>query len=935
MEGFHLWDSHSVSLTEADQDWGIASVEKTRFNFHSGEGGLSLADVEAKRAIYGSNVLTGEKAPSFLGLLFRHLIDFLMILLLVASGVSFGLGEYPDGAVILAIAVVNVFIGAFQEFRAEKTLEALRNLSASSAVVIRNGNQVEIPATDLVPGDLLVLSLSGAASAIPADARVVESVELSAIETILTGESKPVKKISNSETELDIGERFHATMVYAGTAVSSGRGLAIVVQTGMQTELGKIAAAVGKKKRVHTDLQRELQTISIVLFITGLVFALIVFASTAFDETYIRYTAVYAIAMIVAIIPEELPLVLTLTMVLGVRRMTKIHVIVRQMSALEQLGRVSNICSDKTGTITQGVMTVTAVYAVDSDLFAETAAVVSNSSSMQMMAFVAGKCNSSDGKIGQHTDIALRKFAIIQGFVDSSELLREYPFDSTLKRMTCIVATTTGNSGVSVLTKGSVETVLPFCTRTISGAPVDRELIERRSNEMSEQGLRVLLLAARGVVCNDAEFVNFSDGDSRELLECNLVCVGLVGLQDPPRVGVKEAIQDCVRGGITVHMLTGDAFATAKSIANQVGIADEASIVVHAREFESLSLDELQDVPRVIARCTPESKVKMVEALRQRGRICAMTGDGVNDAAALAAAHIGIAMGISGSDVTRQAAHIVLSDDNFISIVGAVREGRRIFHSIQKFVVHVLATNVGMVLLLMIGLSFRGADGQIIYPQSALEILVLNMFVLSVPLVGLVMEPPDFDVMVEQPRKSRYVLSKTLLTDILVYGVLLGACAIAVFTSIIFGVESNTIALALVASNCTNLTTSPITTSCNCNSPSNFANCQPYFAARGATFLAMALIIMFSAFNCRHGYRPFWHNLKAVTKTMLIGTIIVFCVVVLLIYVPGLNVYVMHHDMLTWQLGFSVAALVAYATLASLWKVVFKARFFPERKSSV
>jgi Na+-exporting ATPase len=935
------WDTQAVSLSHIGEgrepDWNKLSVDQVCFLLITDPNqGLSDLEVKERQKIYGLNVLHGEKSASFLGLVIRHLLDFLMILLLVASGVSFGVGEYVDGAVILAIAILNVLIGAFQEFRAEKTLEALRKLSASSAVVVRDGKQMEVPSSELVPGDLLHLAMSGSASAVPADARIVEAVEFSAIETMLTGESRPVKKTSDAELETQ-QERFHFNFVYGGTAVSSGRGRAVVVRTGMETELGKIAAAVGKKKHKHTDLQRELQIVSIILFVIGLVFAFVVFASTGFESTNIRYTAVYAIAMIVAIIPEELPLVLTLTMVLGVRRMTQLHVIVRQMSALEQLGRVTNICSDKTGTITQGVMTATRVWDAESDRFEDVATLKDTSTSLKLVVAVAGKCNSSHDGIGQHTDVALRSFAVSNGYFDTLTLLQEFPFDSTLKRMTSVVRDNQGQ--LSVLMKGSVETVLPFCARTLSGS-LSSELVYARTREMAEEGLRVILFAVRGAIAGDVVSVEFDESSSRESLEHDMICLGAVGLQDPPRDGVREAVQDCFRGGITVHMLTGDDLQTATSIAKAVCIVPESSLAMqamqamHARDFDALKdeqLDGLEEIPRVVARCTPESKVKMVHALRRRKLISTMTGDGVNDAPALSAAHVGIAMGISGSDVTRQAAHIVLSDDNFVSIVGAIREGRRIFHSIQKFVVHVLSTNVGMVLLLMVGLAFRDPFGIVLYPQSALEILVLNMFVLSVPLIGLVMEPPDFDVMAEPPRKSRYVLSRALLTDILVYGFILGACGIAVFSSIVYGVDHGVIN---TNPNCTTeiVATSNTTSSssCNCNSVSNFPSCQGIFAARGATFLAIALIIIFSAFNCRHAYRPFWHNLRSITRSMIIGTLIVLVVVFILIYVPVLNVNVMHHDMLTWQLGFSFAALAIYVFLACVWKLTLKWRFFPE-----
>ena len=284
-------------------------------------------------------------------------------------------------------------------------------------------------------------------------------------------------------------------------------------------------------------------------------------------------------------------------------------------------------------------------------------------------------------------------------------------------------------------------------------------------------------------------------------------------------------------------------------------------------------------------------------------------------------------------DVTRQAAHLVLSDDNFVSIVGAIREGRRIFHSIQKFVVHVLSANVGMVTLLMVGLAFRDDAGRVIFPQSALEVLILNMFVLSVPLIGLVIEPPDFDVMAEMPRKSRYVLSRILVTDILVYGFILAICGVAVFTSVVYGVENGVFNSNLLCSASANVTLP--SSSCSCNNPVNYADCNSIFTARAATFLALALMLCFSAFNSRYGYRPFWHNFKAINRQMIIGTVIVLAVVFMTIYIPGLNVVVMHQQAITWQLGLSFAALGMYVILACIWKLGFKPRIFPEEGANL
>lgn len=905
--------------------------------------GLSEEQVRDRRHEYGPNVLSGERPPSFVLLVLRHVVDFLMILLLIAAGVSLGLGEYVDGAVILGIAVLNVFIGAAQEFRAEKTLEALRSLAEVKAVVTRDGVKQEVNAADLVPGDIIHLALTGSASSVPADARVIESFDLAVTETMLTGESRPVQKtadpVGDDEAEQ---ERFFRNYVFGGCSVTKGSGTAVVVSTGMNTELGKIAASVGKKKKGQTALQRELYLVSVVLLIVGLVCAFVVFASNRFhigNVSTIKYTATYAVALIIAIIPEELPLALTLTMVLGVRRMTLTNVVVRQMSALENLGRVTNICSDKTGTITQASMVCVRCY-VNGQAFQVTGVGMQPTGQIMLggapvsgdvvwaLAEVCGACNSSALKepeqeggawqgIGQPTDVACLVFARKFGFDASRyEYLHDYPFDSALKRQTVLVRDLkTGQT--LCLAKGSSESILRLCGEA---ALLHQPGVE----EMAREGLRVIVLARKVVAPQDAATAQ------REELELGMEFVGMVGIQDPPRPGVMEAVEDCRRGGITVHMCTGDDVLTAGSIARQVHIVSDAEVVgrdddvMHARDFDALTdeqLDAKADLPHVIARCTPESKVKMLKALQRRGRVCVMTGDGVNDAPAVSTADIGISMGISGSDVTRQAAHIVLSDDNFVSIVGGIREGRRIFLSIQKFVVHVLATNFGMALLLMVGLAFRDTyTNELVYPQTALEIIIENMFVLSVPLIGLIVEPPHFDVMSLPPRKSRYVLSPVLITDICVYGFFLGALALASFSIVLYGAYPGPVSSTCVQS--LNATTTATT------HPEVL--CEPLYRARATTFLTMSFIIMFSALNNRHGYMPFWFELRLVPPVMWIGQAIVLAAIILFVYVPGLNHVVFHHTLITWELLISVGALLVYIVLATLWKTLLKHRLFPE-----
>jgi Na+-exporting ATPase len=1022
----NAWDEHMINMEHLEtglSSWHLLPSSTVMGMVEGTEAGLTTEEAHKRMLEFGPNELEGGQQVTFLRLLIHHLLDFLMILLIVAAVVALAVQEWVDGAVILAIAIANVLIGVFQEYRAEQTLEALRGVTASMALALRDGKKVELEARELVPGDIVFLSTDGSSSGVAADMRVLECRDLSVVETTLTGESKPIHKSPDTLTEVG-DERFYANMCYNGTTVGAGKGTCLVVRTGMSTELGKIAANVQKAKNKKTDLQRELHIVSLVLFCIGILFAIVVFAANSFhiNESRVNitntefpscdryydvetgaeidingvpvdstnpaiYTAVYAIAMIIAIIPEELPLVLTLTMVLGVKRMTKLNVVVRQMSALENLGRVTDICSDKTGTITQASMMLTRAwlpgnrrYAVsgmgfnpDGDIVQDfetheemtsddgeeagsrTASMMElepmrrNRSSTQVlskeemkgdlkpedaalsiMARICGQCNGSqlhfeNGQwtgLGQPTDVACRVFAIKMNFLPSTKMLHEYLFDSSIKRMTVVVGEDTDDDNhgrhQSVLCKGAVERIIPLCTKVVNEAGFAVPLgeddlleIELAVSRLASMGLRVLAFAARGYCVGEALHDNM---DSREAAEHDMTLIGLGGLQDPPRPGVGAAVQDCRRGGINVRMLTGDHLATAISIARDVKILQkEGEVAIDAVSFDNMTeaeLDQAIDLPRVVARCTHESKVKMVHSLHRRNRVVAMTGDGVNDAPALNEANIGVAMGKSGSDVTRQVASIVLSDDNFVTIVNGVREGRRIFLSIKKFVVHVLATNVGMVLLLMIGLSFQDPNGGTVYPQSALEILILNMYVLSLPLMGLVTEPPSYDVMMEPPRKSRYVLTKDVLSDIIMYGILLGSCAIATFTATLYGVYGGQIG-------------------CGCNSGSAGPDCTEVKRARGTTFLACSLILIFSAYNCRNAFEPVWRNFRTrpFNKVMFITSCIVFVSVMIFIYVPGLNTAVFHHEMVfeTWYVA--IAAFLFYAVCATIWKFI-KQRIF-------
>ena len=857
--------------------------------------GLDEEEVLARRAEAGPNALGGGGAPPLWKIVVHHVFDFLMLILAAAAAASFAVQEWVDGSVITAIAIVNVVIGVMQEARAEAALAALAALSASRAVVIRGGAPpTEVHAADLVPGDVILLAATGAASAVPADARLVEAADLTVVEATLTGESVPARKSAGPPARPPGGaattSRFPPNMVFSGTQVATGRGTAVVVRTGMATQLGRIAGRLNTGSK-QTRLQAEMARAGLALFAAGITLAFLVFAANKFNvdnPAGLKYTAVYAIAVVVALIPEELPLVLTLTMALGARRMAARSVIVRRLAALEQLGRVTDICTDKTGTLTAGAMAATRVWlpacdggggggggggkgggggggwgswvklavgggdpfdpspapgAITPQATSETAeggvAVASASAStsaspapveggLALLADAVSLCNAStlvldgggDGKkagsgdkgsggdaeagkggrrwraIGSPTDAALRALAGKLGrargtpaaaapaagspgrrggstagppapapatAADRAAIVREHAFSSALKTAATLVrAPADAGGGLTVYIKGAPDVLVQSCTRAVpagGGPPVPlgqdgREaVLEAVRSLAAEGGLRVLAVAVRGAALGDGPGGGAGGGGDaawpppgvdraadpadwpRAALEGpGLALVGLTGLRDPPRPGVTAAVADCVRGGITVRMLTGDAPATATAIAAEVGILPASAAAakagggvpsgglggggagghaVDAAAFDAAPeavVDSLLDLPRAIARCTPDTKVDMVRALHRRGAVVAMTGDGVNDAPALSQADVGVAMGIAGSDAARQVADVVLADDNFTSIVAGVREGRLIYTRIQLARTWFLWVGEGGVFFSF--LSFLCAHGQ-------------------------------------------------------------------------------------------------------------------------------------------------------------------------------------------------------------------------------
>jgi Ca2+-transporting ATPase len=725
--------------------------------------GLTDAQVAELRSRHGFNQLA-EAPPEPLWRKFLGQFNELVIwILIVAAVIAGAMGEWIDTLAILAIVLLNGFLGFLQEERAERALLALQKLSTPLAKVLRNGVLQSLPARELVPGDRLELE---AGDNIPADARLLEAFGLRVQEAALTGESVPVDKDPASvlSPATPLGDR--RNMVYLGTVVAAGKASAVVVATGMDTELGRIAGMLQRHEPEPTPLQRRLAELGRVLVVVCLVIVGIIFGLELWRGGALLEVFLLSVSLAVAAVPEGLPAVVTMALALGLQRMVKRNALIRKLPSVETLGAVTVICSDKTGTLTRNEMTVRELlaggerYAVTGTGYtprgqfvrAEEAVDPQAHADLILTLTIAAHCNNArllprgdDWQVlGDPTEGALVVAALKAGIDVAArpELLSEVPFDSERKMMSVVVA---GDAAV-LYSKGAPEVLLPRCSTERRAGRVEpltdgrRQEILQASADMAARALRVLALAYR----------EQPDSGQTEDPETDLVFAGLVGMIDPPREEVKEAVGKCREAGIRPVMITGDHPATALAIARELGIAESGDRALPGRELDDWSDDALagqvEQVP-VYARVTAEHKLRIVRAWKGRGQVVAMTGDGVNDAPAVKAADIGIAMGLTGTDVTKEASDMVLTDDNFASIVNAVEEGRGIFDNIQKFVHYLLACNAGEVLLMF----FAAVVGWPA-PLLAIQILWINLVTDGLPALALGMEPPERDIMKRPPR---------------------------------------------------------------------------------------------------------------------------------------------------------------------------------------
>lgn len=755
--------------------WHCTASDDVLKRVASRESGLLTFDASQRMQRDGRNAIIEGKARSIPAMFFDQFKDAMIIVLLGAAVISGLIGDVVDTLVVIAILVLNAVIGFIQEYRAERAIAALKKMAALNARVLRDNVQRDIPATELVVGDVVLLE---AGNVIPADMRLVESAQLQIEEAALTGESQSARKNSRilHDHDLPLGDRHN--MVYKGTLVTSGRGRGIVVAIGMQTELGRIAALLSNEVDVKTPLQKRLARFGRGLAVVVLAICTILFVAGLLRGEPVLLMLMTAISLGVAAIPEALPAVVSVSLALGAQRMIKRQALIRKLPAVETLGSVTYICSDKTGTLTENRMRAEEII-VASGLtsWSDTARADSEpwSTLFRALALSNDVWRNEASIIGDPTEIALFEVAEQSGFNkiqlgNHHPRVAEVPFDSERARMTTLHQ---HQDEVVAYTKGAPESVLSRCTSALGPTgliPIAPQQIEAEVERMARNGLRVLAIAVR-------KWPALPESMAHHEIEAELTLVGLVGLIDPPRESVQEAVALCKSAGITPVMITGDHPETAAAIALRLGILDQDGEVMTGRQLSHLSLQEFEEKinsVRVYARVTPEQKIKIVQALQDKGEFVAMTGDGVNDAPALKRADIGIAMGITGTDVAKEAAHMILLDDNFATIVSAVREGRRIFDNIRKFIKYTMTSNSGEIWTIFLA-PLLGMP----IPLLPIHILWINLVTDGLPGVALAMEPEEKGVMNRPPRPpNESIFAHGMWQHMLWVGLLMGALSL-------------------------------------------------------------------------------------------------------------------------------------------------------------
>ncbi len=767
----------------SENAWHTLKINEVYKILETSEDGLRTERAKKILSEVGPNELSSGKKISLFSIFIRQFKSFLILILIIAALISFAVGEISDAAVITIILLINALLGFFQEYKAEKAVEALKKMTAPKAIVLRDGVRKEIFSRELVPGDIVYLEEG---RQVPADVRLIESENLKVDESILTGESLPVsKEVCTIKKEVPLSEM--KNMTFFGTYVTYGHGVGVVVRTGMETQMGKIAELVKETREEETPLKKKLNSLAKSLGIVILVIIAFVFLLNFYVHSKdIIEIFILAIAMAISAVPEGLPMVVTLTLALGMQEMAKKNAVVRKLMAVETLGATTVICSDKTGTLTENEMTVTEVYVDNKSIkvtgvgyapkgdfiIGQSPVKPSQSKSLSALIEIASLCNNarlikekdSWKVVGDPTEGALLSLAGKAGVSPDKlkikkEMILEVPFSSERKMMSVIYKEKKTISYV----KGAPEKVIGRCTHILENGKVrkllskDKKKLVEISERMAGKPLRVLAFAYKQL----PKLKEYSFKDS----EFGLTFVGFAGMVDPPRVGVKKSIKKCHDAGIRVVMITGDHKTTAVAIAKQIGIMKNKGVCMTGMELESMSIEELENVVSdvsVFARVSPEHKVKILQALDAKGEVVAMTGDGVNDAPALKRAHIGVAMGVNGTDVAKQASDMILTDDNFSTIVGAIESGRRIYDNIKKFVRFELAANFDEIALI----SFAAMSG-LALPLLPLQLLWINLVTDTIPATMLAIDPPERGIMKRPPRKRNEGIIKSMLPFLL------------------------------------------------------------------------------------------------------------------------------------------------------------------------
>ncbi|MDK0693822.1 calcium-transporting P-type ATPase, PMR1-type [Clostridium perfringens] len=741
--------------------------------------GLSSTEALRRLEKYGKNKLETKKKKTLFKQFLSQLKDVMIYILIIAAIISAFLGEISDALIILLVIIINAVIGVIQESKAEKALDALKELSTPKALVKRDGSLKEILSEDIVPGDIVIID---AGRYIPGDLRLIDTANLKIEESAFTGESVPSEKDASflPDKEIPIGDQNN--MAFMSTLATYGRGVGVVVGTGMNTEIGKIAKMIEQEENDETPLQKKLSELGKILGFLAVGICILIFIISFFQGRDLLEMFLTSISLAVAAIPEGLPAIVAIVLALGVQRMVKKNAIIRKLPAVETLGSVNIICSDKTGTLTQNKMTVTTIYANDSYIKESEFNLNDNESKLLVDCMVL--CNdatySEKSQTGDPTEIALLespfKLNILKEKLEKEfKRIDEIPFDSDRKLMTTV--NLVDDKKARVFTKGALDSILSICNKiSINGKLLDftkeyKAKVLENSNIMSDKALRVLAFAYKDISKENIVL---------DSLEKDLVFIGMVGMIDPPRLEVKDSIKLCKSAGITPVMITGDHKNTAFAIANELGIAEDISQAITGHEIDRFKEEEFNEKIinyRVFARVSPEHKVKIVKAFKSHGNIVSMTGDGVNDAPSLKAADIGVAMGITGTDVSKGASDMILTDDNFSTIVSAVEEGRKIYLNIKKSIVFLLSCNLGEILTLFTAILLNWNS-----PLQPIHILWVNLITDSFPALALGVDKTKEDVMNNPPRNPKEsIFIKSDKIQLIINGVLIGGITLFAF----------------------------------------------------------------------------------------------------------------------------------------------------------